>query len=109
MIRATKATKKRLEEWESWAADRFVRHTTVLEEMIRGAEYYERNGNSNARFFYTGDCLYGKADGSEKPVLRALNTLFPKLIEVSFTLGLNEVRILDINKLVKAMIAIAQS
>ena len=101
MIKATKATKKRL---SNHSGNRFVRACTLLETIIAEAERYERNEHPDAWAFYTPECLYCKAYETDKPPLRGLHSLFPRMIEVSFTHGLNEVRILDINKLVKAML-----
>jgi hypothetical protein len=106
MVRATKATLKRLEDWRNWTATPYVRQSTLLENTIRAAESSERNGDPVTRAHYTDDCLYVLAEASEKPLFRGLSTRWPKLIEVTFTHGLNEVCILDVNKLVKAMMTV---
>jgi hypothetical protein len=106
MVRATKATQKRLENWENWTATPYVRQSTLLENVVRRAECCERQGDPTTGAHYTDDCLYTRAAASEKPLFCGLYTRFPKWIEVTFTHGLNEVRILDINKLVKAMMLV---
>jgi 5'-deoxynucleotidase YfbR-like HD superfamily hydrolase len=107
MVKATKATQKRL---ENWSEAKFVRAATLLEHTVKSAERFEKTGDpcTIISAFYADDCLYVKADESDKPPFRGLSCRFPRLIETALTHGLNEVRILDVNKLVKAMLAECQ-
>lgn len=105
MKKATKVTLKRLET-EDFGARTCA--ATLLEHIVKSANRYEKTGDYNSLFraSYHPDCLYYLAsDEREKRILRGLASWNEKLIECTLTHGLNECRILDINKLVKRMLS----
>jgi hypothetical protein len=100
MVKATKATKKRL------ATEDFtprVRHATLLEHIVRIAGEEGCRGTGSA--CYTDHGLYYLCYSDEAPYFRGLQTKYPSLIETTLTHGNNEIKIPDINKLVNAMLA----
>lgn len=104
MVHATKATIKRLET-ENFGER--TRVATLLEDIVKRVEYAEKHGDTSNLYsaHYTDEALYFKAYESDKPYLRGLYTRYPSLIECTFTHGNSQCCILDINKLVKAMLA----
>jgi hypothetical protein len=106
MVKATKATKQRLKKIKSTLAE-------ILLERIEIAENIEACINDGFiltkddynKGFYSNDHLYIKAQPWEKPYFSGFYTRYPSLISTTFTNGLNEVQIPDINKMVKAMLS----
>ena len=96
MAKATKATKKRLANEDFTPR---VRVSTLLECIVRLAEA------ESAEAFYANDCLCYSCYQHEANLFRGLESKYPKLIHTTLTHGLNEIKIPDINKLVKAMLA----
>lgn len=105
MVKATRATLKRLET-EDFGD--YTRVATLLEYIVKAADRYEKTGDYNRlyRAVYLPDCLHYMAYTDEKPFFAGLSTRFPSLVDCTFTAGNNECRILDINKLVKAILEI---
>ncbi|WP_407310462.1 hypothetical protein [Desulfosporosinus sp. SB140] len=106
MVKATKTTKQRLKK---------MQNNTLAEILIERIEIAEnladciRNGfkltqDDCSKGFYSNDCLYIKAQPWEKPYFNGFYTRYPSLISTTFTHGLNEVQIPDVNKMVKAML-----
>lgn len=104
MVKATKATKQRLKKMQSTLAE-------ILRERIEIAENIDACINDGftltrddySKGFYSDNCLYIKAQPWEKPYFNGFYTRYPSLISITFTHGLNEVQIPDVNKMVKAM------
>ncbi len=102
MIKATKATKQRLQKEDFTPR---VRVSTLLEHIVRLADNCEIFGvQENSRAFYTNECLYYKCSYDETALFRGLQSKYPNLIQTTLTHGLNEIIIPDINKLVKEML-----
>jgi c-di-GMP-related signal transduction protein len=108
MVKATKATRQRLKKLKN------INNTLaeILIERIEIAENIEACINDGftltqddySKGFYSNDNLYIKAQPWEKPYFSGFYTKYPSLISTTFTHGLNEVQIPDINKMVKAML-----
>jgi len=102
MIKATKATKKRLTT-EDFTP--YVRLSTLIESIIKEAERVERHGEeTDFRACYTDRGLFYKCYEDEKPLFRGFESRYPELIETTLTHGLNQIKIPDVNKFVKVML-----
>jgi len=100
MIKATKATKKRLAT-EDFTP--YVRLSTLIEAIIKQAEQVEKGWECD-RALYTDTGLFYQCYEDEKPLFRGFETRYPKLIETTLTHGLNQIKIPDVNKFVKVML-----
>jgi hypothetical protein len=105
MVKATKATKQRLKKIQSTLAEILLERIEISENLASCIEDgFKLTEDDCGKGFYSNDCLYIKAKPWEKPYFNGFQTRYPSLISTTFTHGLNEVQIPDINKMVKAML-----
>ena len=96
-MKVTKATISKLQSWD--LGNRFGRAAAILEDIVSRQFFY-----GPERVFDAGERgIFIRSMEGDKPTFLGLASLFPGLMCATFTLGLNEVNIKDINKLVKAM------
>jgi hypothetical protein len=105
MTKAIKATIKRLAkmaktgDYRAELLGEIIRLANIHDDLV--AEGFDPN-LTGAWAFNSEDCIYVRVqNGFDKRVLAGLASRFEKLIDCKFTHGLNECRIIDINKLVK--------
>jgi hypothetical protein len=107
MTKALKATIKILVklakagDYRAELLGEIIRMANAHDELV--AEGFDPN-LTGAWAFNSTDYIYVKVQHDfDKKILAGLSSRFGKLIECTFTHGLNECRILDINKLTKLL------
>ena len=105
MVKATQATKNRLKKLDTELSKILLERIEIAENIDSCiADGLQLTKDDYSKGCYTNDGLYLKVAEWEKKYFRGFHSRHENLIGCTLTLGLNQIEIPDVNKMVKAMI-----